>query len=868
MAATSPIPGEVLGHFRLVEQIGAGGMGIVFRAHDLRLQRDVAVKILNAKTLNDPSGRRRFRREALVLSKLNHPNVESVYEFPDDENVDYIVMEFVPGTSLDDRLERGPIPEAEAIGLAIQLARGLAAAHARGIIHRDLKPGNLRVTPENILKILDFGLSQLLALPDEETVTEAFGDSSHSVLGGTLPYMAPEQLQGKPPDTRSDVYSAGVVLYEMATGSRPFIGRGLALHDAILGAQPPTPRQKQPELSAEFESVILKCLQKDANARYQSAGDLLTELSRVAAEQDISVKTERWSRKKMSRRKFWGSTAAVVVLAAIATGAFLLRPPHVEAHQKIMAVLPFDAIGQNSAANALGVGLMETVATKLGEADSEDKTKMEIVAPHELSDKGVKTASDARREFGTDVVLEGSLQQSGNELRITCNLVDSKTGRQIGARTITRDANDIFRLQDETVNAALEMLADARIQVLHHEASVTPPETQPAAYEAYMRGRGYLEELNSPENVDRAVAEFTSAVNLDPKYALGYAALGNAYRLGFQEFAKGKQWVSAATQNCEKALSLNPILVEGHICLGNLYNATGQYAGAAEEFQRALQSEPGSEYALMGLANTYTHLGKFSEAEANYKKAISLRPQYWRVYSALGLFYYDQGRYAEAAEMFRKVTQLAPENYLGYSNLAAMDTALGNYQDAIVALGKTAALSPSWDVYANLCYTYYLMHHFTDAVAVSEEVKPPDRKWQNWGNLADALYWTRGRQSDANEAYRKAIALAQAEVDVNPQDGETMAYIADYYAMLGDRNAAYANLRNALKVAPEDSEVWFRAALVHNHFGETKEALSFLKRAGDAHYSRAIIRDTPDLQELLRNTTITSDSPSESKKVP
>ena len=865
MAATSPIPGEVLGHFRLVEQIGAGGMGIVFRAHDLRLQRDVALKILNPKTLSDPSGRRRFRREALVLSRLNHPNVESVYEFPSDQGVDYIVMEFVPGTSLDDRLERGPIPEAEAINLAVQLARGLAAAHARGIIHRDLKPGNLRVTPENVLKILDFGLSQLFAMPDDETVTETVANSSHSVLGGTLPYMAPEQLQGKPPDARSDVYSAGCVLYEMVTGSRPFSGRGLVLHDAILGSQPPPPRQNQLDLSHEFETVILKCLEKDPNARYQSASELLAELARVAADQDISVKTERWSRKKTSRRRIWGSLSVVVVLALIATGVFLLRPPPVEAHQKIMAVLPFDAIGQNSATSALGVGLMETVATKLVEVGHDDT--VQVVSPHELNQKGVKTASDARREFGTDMVLEGSLQESGNELRITCNLVDSKTGRQIGARTITRDVNDIFSLQDETVNAALDMLASAKIN-LQPQASPTHPDTSPAAYEAYVRGRGYLEELNGPENIDHAVAEFTRAVNLDPNFALGYAALGNAYRLGFQEFAKGKQWVNGATRNCEKSLSLNPTLVEGRICLGNIDNATGQYAIAVQEFQRALQSEPGSEYALMGLANTYTRLGKFSEAEENYKKAISLRPQYWRVYTALGLFYYDQGRYAEAAEMFRKVTQLAPENYLGYSNLAAMETALGNYQDAIVALRKTAALSPSWDVYANLCYTYYLMHDFTDAVAVSEEVKPPDRKWQNWGNLADALYWTKGRRSEANEAYRKAIALAQAEVDVNPQDGETMAYIADYYAMLGDRNAAFANLRNALKVAPEDSEVWFRAALVHNHFGESKEALSFLKRAVDAHYSRAIIRDTPDLQELLRNTTLASDSPGESNKAP
>ena len=601
MAATFPTTGQVLGHFRLVEQIGAGGMGIVFRARDLRLERDVAVKVLNSKNLSDPSGRKRFRREALVLSRLSHPNVELVYEFPSDQSFDYIVMEFVPGTSLDERLRQGPIPESEVIELGIQLARGLAAAHARGIIHRDLKPGNLRVTPDNVLKILDFGLAQLFAMPDDETVTETV--CSETVFAGTPPYMAPEQFKGKLPDTRSDVYSAGVVLYEMAAGSRPFTERGALLREAILTSQPPAPRQMKPDLSPKLETLILKCLDKDPNARFQSASDLLAELSRVAADQNVAIQSERGFPPLIlaTKRKVWGSLTAAVLLIAIAAAIFLWWPPKAEAHQKIMAVLPFDAVGQSSATSALGVGLMETVATKLVEVGHDDT--VQVVSPHELSEKGVKSATDARREFGTDMVLEGSLQQSGEELRITCNLVDSKTGRQIGARTITRDVNDIFSLQDETVNAALGMLADARIKIGPQQSPATHPDTQPAAYEAYIRGRGYLEELKRPDAIDDAVRELTRAVTIDPNYALGYAALGNAYSLGFQQFSKGKEWVAAASRNCEKALSLNPDLVEGHVCLGNVSNGTGQHGKAAQEFQRALRSEPSSEDAIGGLAN-------------------------------------------------------------------------------------------------------------------------------------------------------------------------------------------------------------------------------------------------------------------------
>src|SRR5664279_902616 len=279
MAAPTPSPGHILGHFRLIEQIVAGGMGIVYRARDERLERDVAVKVLNAKTLGDVAASTRFRREALILSRLNHPNVEAVYDFHTEQGLDYLVMEYVPGTSLNERLESGALPETEVLALGMQLSRGLAAAHSQRIIHRDLKPGNLRVTPENVLKILDFGLAQLSAMPDDETVTEPL--ASQSSQAGTPPYLAPEQVLGQEPDVRSDIYSAGVVLYELATGSRPFRQRGDGLRDAIVNSSPAAPRTRNQEISPGLETVILKCLEKDPKLRYQSANALLLDLEQV-----------------------------------------------------------------------------------------------------------------------------------------------------------------------------------------------------------------------------------------------------------------------------------------------------------------------------------------------------------------------------------------------------------------------------------------------------------------------------------------------------------------------------------------------------------------------------------------------------------
>ena len=854
MAAMFPSAGQVLGHFHLVEQIGAGGMGVVFRARDLRLQRDVAVKVLNPETFHDPSGRKRFRGEALILSRLNHPNVELVYEFPDDQSFDYIVMEFVPGSSLDERLERGALSEREVIDLGVQLARGLAAAHARGIVHRDLKPGNLRVTPDNVLKILDFGLSQLFALPDDETVTETIVEAAQPVFAGTLPYMAPEQLRGQLPDTRSDVYSAGVVLYEMAAGSRPFVERGLLLRDAILTSQPPALRQSKPELSEKLEGIILRCLEKDPSARYQSAGDLLAELSHVAVDQNVAIQSATTSahRTPATRRKVWGSLTAAGVVIAIAAGVFLLRPPKVEAHQKIMAVLPFDAIGQNSATGALGVGLMETVATKLVEVGHDDT--VQVGSPHELNEKGVKSAADARREFGTDLVLEGSLQQSGEELRITCNLVDSKTGRQIGARTITRNLRDIFSLQDETVNAALGMLADARIKIQPASPANTHPDTQPAAYEAYIRGRGYLEEYEKPENIDSAIADFDQALKIDPNYAPAYAGLGEAYWIGYQQLNRGKEWLTNASTSCQKALGLAPAIPTGHACFGNVLFGTGKYEQAVKQYEQALEIDPNSDYALGQLADAYQKLGNPAAAEAACKKAIALRPNYWAVYNRLGAFYNNQGQYSKAAEMFQTVTHLAPDNYVGYSNLGGVYLLQGRYDDAITQLKRSIDLRPNVDAYSNLGTAYFALRHFAGAAdSFQQGVKLDDQNWTNWGNLGDALYWTPGRRSESAAAYRSAISLAQAKLEVNPRDANIRAIVASYYAMLGDRVQALKSLQAALKIAPKDPDVAFRAAIVYMHTGDTERCLAWLKTAVDEGFSRPSIRDLPDFDPLQNN---------------
>jgi serine/threonine-protein kinase len=667
--------------------------------------------------------------------------------------------------------------------------------------------------------------------------------------------MAPELLKADSADERADIWAAGAVLYEMATGKRAFPDRQPSLIiDAILHYDPVRPTLLNPKITPEFEAVILRALDRDRDQRYQTAAEMCADLSRLVAGDAIATATLRRTGKievaaKRRRLKLALGLAAVLIVG-VALGQFVKRWGMPQ--QKILAVLPIDTVGQDSATTALGLGLTETLTAKLVEASNSDS--IQVVSPRDLRDQGVKTAEDARREFGSDLVLESSLQKDGQTFRVNSFLVDAKTHRQLAARSITVNADDSFGLQDRVISDTLDMLP-ARIRPEERRKLAVRQDTQPAAYEAYIRGRGYLVEFSKPEDIDNAIAEFSQAVKIDPNYALGYAALGRAYWSGFKQFYRENDWIDKAFRNCDKALALNPDLVEGHVCLGNVYNGTGRYDKAVDEFQLAVKSEPSNEDALRGLADTYTNLGNLAGAEATYKKAVALQPNYWAVYGWLGEFYFNQTRYADAAQAFLKATQLAPNNYLEYSDLGAAYLSQGLYHDAMEAFKRSIALRPSADAYNGLGYVYTLMGRFPEAItALEESLKLDDHDWMNWGNLADALYWSPVRRNEAAAKYNKAIAMAASKLQVNPEDVETLAYLADYSAMVGDRNAADNYLQRALKLAPNNGEALYRAAIVCNHFNQREQTLSYLKKAVQAGYSRSVIRDTPDFAGLQQDS--------------
>ena len=555
----------------------------------------------------------------------------------------------------------------------------------------------------------------------------------------------------------------------------------------------------------------------------------------------------------LPRRNVARTTISVATVLAVALGlGYLLQRSfrlQVSSRRETMVVLPFESIEQDTGSNALARGLSESITGKL--AQSQGQGKLELISAREARDMGVKTVDDARRKLQTDYVLEGNVQHLGDRVQVSCSLVDSRTHRQLGARTVTGDAADLFSLEDEVVGEILEILPGAARPT---ETKTAHAGTQPPGYDAYLRGLGYLLEYEKPENIDSAITDFNHALDMDRNFAPAHAGLGRAYWIGYDSYNKGKDWLNKASEQCAQAVELNANLAEAHTCMGLFFNATGRYEQAVAEFRRASELDPNDDLAWRGLGGALEHLDKTGDAEAAYKKAISLRPQYWAPYNWLGRFYFQHARYTEAADTLRKALELAPENQKLYTNLGGIYVQIGRYDEAIVALRRSIELRPTMNAYSNLGTAYFYTRRYAEAGdAYREAAKLDNKDLVTWGNLGDALYWTPGRRQEAAQAYRTALDLAAAKVSVNPNDASTIAYSAEYSAMLEDKPKSFTDINRALKLSPDDADVLFRAALVYNHFGDDKQTLALLQQAVQHGFSTTTIRDTPDFDHLNNN---------------
>lgn len=859
-----------MGRFVLGERLGAGGMGQVYVAQDTLLTRRVAIKRMAPELQFDEEDRARFLKEAQRASVLNTPNIAAIYDVLENKGEILVVMEYIEGITLRKRCER-PVSTDEFLSIAKQCAEGLEAAHTEHIVHCDIKPENIMLTPTKRVKILDFGVAKHFAQAAGDQATQSLATMRGGGMSGTPAYMAPEILTQKLYDGRADLFSLGLVFYEMLGGKQPFIADSfVGTLGRVLHVEVPSLKDVNKDVPAPIVQIVSRLLEKDPDNRYPNATALLADLQKVEVGETISSQAPKLSpqvTKLEPKRSRWRELmVALVVLAATAALAILYKvnpkvfhfskssTPSEQAalpQTQILAVLPFAAIDGDPKLTALGEGLVESVAAKLSQL-GQDRS-LEVIAARNLQEKHVSTLSDAHTQFGANLGISLGLEPAGDLIHATYTLIDARNGRTIAGQSITVPSGDLFSIEDEIAQGAVRAL-HLNLRSGEQTALKVHGTTQAAAYGYYLRARGYLVDYSQKENVENAVVMAKEAIKLDPGFGMAKAALGEAYWRKYG-LSKDKKWTGLATTECNDAVKLGNAGEAGHTCLGLVKDGTGQYSAAVTEYQRAVELEPSSQSAALGLGLALEHQGAITEAEKAYQRAVEAHPQSYFTYNALGGFYYRRAEYAKAAEMFEKVTQLAPEGYVGYVNLAGTYNEMGRYSDAIAPLKKSIALRSTYGAYANLGTAYFCMRSFSEAaVAYQQAEKLDPNQYVTWGNLGAALYYG-GKKNDAMQAYRKAIAMSAEQLKVNPHDTDVLSDICEYYAMLGDREHALLYLGQALQYGHGEKELLISAAQVYNELGETGLSLEWLAKAVHAGYPPQKLHDYPTFDRLRDNPT-------------
>jgi serine/threonine protein kinase/tetratricopeptide (TPR) repeat protein len=777
--------GQTISHYQIIDKLGAGGMGVVYKALDLKLERTVALKFLHTDTAVSDRDKERLLREARAASALDHPNIGVIYglEESDDRQL-YIVMGYYEGETLARRMARGRISVPESIDLAIQLARGLSAAHARNIIHRDIKPSNIILTADNLAKIVDFGLARVIATPSMTQSGE---------ISGTVTYMSPEQTLGKPVDQRTDVWALGVVMAEMLTGQNPFARETPSSVIFAILNQPPV---LAGEIPPEVQSIIYRALSKDPSTRYPSCKELLSDLQALpnfaglavdgAAPTVSTLSKDLEKYVKQASTPSWGTDAsrkplrrwrlAVGAVFVLLVGSLFLNSSIrdritgalLSSNERHIAVLPFDNIGNNPANEILAQGLMDSLTSRLSNLEV-GKQSLWVVPASVVRGRKVDDPSAALRELDATLVVKGSIERDGQIVRLTVNLINTKTLRQIGSAEFEDRAGDFASLQDEAVSKLAHLMG---ITVTPEMLKATGGNVNPAAYESYLKALGYLQRYDKPGNLDLAIAALNDAVKADPQFAVAYAELADAYRMRYG-LDPSPKWVEEAVANASRAAEIDSHIPAVYVTLARTHALQSKYDLALQEFQQALQLDPHSADALEGLAGTYERMGRFAEAESTFKKSVNLRPDFWGGYNSLGRFYTRRGKYADAVEQFQRVIELTPDNSPAYLNLAAVYLDMGDPKEissAEQALKKSIELSPSYPAYANLGLVYYNEKRFEDSAAATEKALTfNDKDFHVWSNLLATYEWMK-KDDKAAVALEREQKLVEEAVKDQPQD--------------------------------------------------------------------------------------------------
>jgi tetratricopeptide (TPR) repeat protein len=848
--------GSTVGRYRVLERLGGGGMGVVYRAEDIRLKRFVALKFLPPELTQDSVAKERFEQEARNASALDHPNVCTIHEI--DETPDgqvFICMAYYDGESLKSRLSRGPLSIEETLSVTIQVAEGLSQAHAHGIIHRDIKPANVMLTKEGIAKVVDFGVATLAGRGRTGTSGE---------IAGTVSYMSPEQARGGALDQRTDIWSLGVTMYEMLTCRLPFQASGERLVLEAITHDGYTPVESlRTGVPPRVAAIVDRCLEKRPDDRYQRAAELIADLKSVRrALTSATVSTLPGGAVSTARRRLRPAVMVPIGAAVLLAAVLAIVPAARHAmvgltggravpEQLHIAVLPFTNVGNDPANRAFCDGLTEILASTLTQFER-FRGALWVVPVSDVRAEKVASAAEARRSFGVNLVVTGGVQREGDRLRLALNLVDTQNLRQLTSRILEGPRSNLGGLEDQVVDAMARML-ELQLNPKERQEVTAGGTAVPAAYDLYLQARGTLESAGGPGDPDAAAALFKQAIALDPNFALAYAGLAQAY-LDLYRANKNPEFVTEAVASGTRAAQLNDRVGGVHVTLGEIASATGKYEDAVGEFQKGLELEPKSSSAFSGLARAYEALGRLDDAEATYKKAIALKPDYWLGHNALGTFYLRHGRYDEAEGQYQKVIALAPRNFWGYINLGVLYYAKGNFARAREMFEQSLSVRPSYVAYSNLGTLAFIRVNWSEAVAMYEKALAlDDRDYVLWGNLGIAYHWLGGHAQQSAAVLARAARMAERRLAVNPRDTGILADLASYDALLGEKDKALACLRQVEAEGRKRPDLALQIADVYRDLGDREQAIEWIIAAVKLGGTAADVESRPAFDELLKD---------------
>jgi TolB-like protein/Tfp pilus assembly protein PilF/tRNA A-37 threonylcarbamoyl transferase component Bud32 len=807
------LPGSQIGQFRIERELGRGAVGIVYLAHDTKLDRRVAIKSLPAEVMDNPKVHSRFAREARVLASLNHPNIATIYEqLEQDEGTGYLVLEYIPGQTLAERIAESRLELNEVLSIAMQIAEAMAAAHEQDVIHRDLKPGNIKITPEGKVKVLDFGLAKAVggdALDEQTTVTEP------GRIFGTPAYMSPEQVRGKATDKRSDIWSFGCVMYEILTGVTPFKGETVSDTLANILQSEPDWQVLPQNTPANIRILLRRCLEKEPNRRLRDIGYAGIEISETLSTQTAVLPvTVRAKSRKMAMII---GAAIIIVLFAIAEW-FTLEPQTRSSSKEIrMVVLPFENLGLTED-DYFTDGVTEEITSRLSAIHSLGVISRTSATQYRKSDKTIRQIGE---ELGVEYVLEGTVRwvrpsEGPSQVRVTPQLIRVSDDTHLWSDRYDAVLSNIFQVQSDIAEKVAKALDIALLEPERQVIGARPTKNMDA-YEYYLRGNEYFHRSSLVNDLKMATRLYEKAIELDPAFALAYARLSEVHaNMYWYHHDHSEERLALATQAVEKAFQLNPELPEVHLALGHYYyHGHLDYDRALEQFDIALKSQPNNGDLLSFIGFVQRRQGKFEQALTHIKKASDLDPLSPERAFELADTYMLMRKYPEA-EYYYKRTALSPDLPWPYANAGWLYLLWqGDIKKARTAIEqvswKSGYQEHPYDLFKSVLLDV-LEKKYQKALENLSSIKLESFDTQFYFITKEQLYaqinGLIGNQQDEQAYYESARSILEAKIQEQPEDSRFHSSLGITYAGLGRKTDAIQEGELATDLLPVTREAW------------------------------------------------------------